>query len=215
MNDNLPDQKQLWDEKHASGDHDSFQDIKSTLANIVTQEINPNSYILELGCGVGRDAYYFAQNGHKVIATDLSQIVINKNQERLQAHGLSFEVLDILNKFPYKDNLFDVVHANLSLHYYKDKDTKRIIGEIHRVLRKGGKLAFSCKSTNDPHYGKGDEVEDNLFISSKGHVRHLFTLNYVNELLDSKFKTELLEEVKEEYNKVPSSIIRCIATKVL
>ena len=48
----------------------------------------------------------------------------------------------MLNEFPFEDNSTDLVIADLSLHYFKEKDTNRIISEIKRILKLNGYLFF-------------------------------------------------------------------------
>ena len=42
----------------------------------------------------------------------------------------------------FENNYTDLIIADLSLHYFSDKDTKRIIKEIKRVLKPNGYLFF-------------------------------------------------------------------------
>ena len=37
-------------------------------------------------------------------------------------------------KLPFNNNAFDVVFANLSIHYFSDTDTKNLMNEIKRIL---------------------------------------------------------------------------------
>ena len=75
-----------------------------------------------------------------------------------------------LDEFPFEDNSTDLVIADLSLHYFKEKDTNRIISEIKRILKPNGYLFFRLNSTNSTEYKKiiehGEkEIESNLFFS--------------------------------------------------
>ena len=78
----IPDQGPIWEAKHARNVHESLRDTPSPFAEIASVYFNPASYILELGCGVGRDAIYFAELGHTIVATDFSPSVIRSNTDR-------------------------------------------------------------------------------------------------------------------------------------
>lgn len=69
-----------------------------------------------------------------------------------------------------------------------------------------------CKSINDPLYGKGEEIEKNIFIF-EGHLRHFFSENYSRELLDKNFKVSSLIKGGEDFYGHPSSFIEAIARK--
>ena len=133
MNSKLPDQIAMWDRKHGDGDHDKLRAVPSPLAELTAPYLKPQSYILELGCGVGRDSIYFAEMGHTVVATDGSKVVIEQDKQRTSHPRLKFEVLDISREFPYPEASFDVVYANLSIHYFQDDKTREIYRKITRL----------------------------------------------------------------------------------
>ena len=113
----------------------------------------------------------------------------------------------------FNDNKFDVVYARLSLHYFTDKITKKIFNEMHRVLRPNGYLCFICKSTNDPLYGKGIEVEKDMF-ENNGHVRHFFSENYAKLLLVDRFKIQKIESGDEKFYGNDSAFVKIIAQTI-
>lgn len=210
----MNDQKQLWDILHEKGKVDHFSDKPTKFAEEVQSLITPGSKILELGCGVGNDSAFFAQNGHQVLATDFSKLAIKNNRKHFKESNLQFEVLDMSKKMSLPDNSFDVVYCRLSLHFFTDKATKSIFRKLHRILKPNGLLCFLCKSTDDPLYGKGKQIEKDMF-EENGHIRHFFSKDYVKELLNGMFKTEKLETGQEDFYNIPSSFIKLIAKKNL
>lgn len=48
-----------------------------------------NGHILELGCGTGEDAIWLAENGHTVIATDISSNMLEQTREKVQKAPLA------------------------------------------------------------------------------------------------------------------------------
>lgn len=209
----IPDQKAVWEKKHGVGEHEGFRTEPSMFAQEFVERPPESSTILELGCGVGRDAMFFVSKGHDVLATDFSEVVIEKDARAFQESGVHFQVLDMSQQFPFADAQFDAVYANLSIHYYLDVDTRKVVGEVARVLKPGGLFAFACKSVHDFHYGKGQEVEKDVFVSAKGHVRHLFSQAYARDLMKEQFSVEFLDEVQEIYSGETSAMVRCIARK--
>ena len=216
MNDNLmPDQRLVWDKKHAEGDHDKLLYSPSPLAILAEPYFRTDSKILELGCGVGRDAIFFQERGHSVLATDSSSVVIKKNMARIHKENVVFEVLDMQEPLSYADESFDVVFANLSLHYYLDKKTREIAKEITRVIKPGGVLAFACKSHDEFRTNEATKLEDNVFVAPNGHALHIFSEDYAKDLLGTDFEIKHLDELDEEYLGRISGIVRCIARKLV
>jgi SAM-dependent methyltransferase len=209
----IPDQKKHWNLKHSSGDYEDLRHLPSPLAKLAEPYFPKGSLILDLGCGVGRDAEYFAKKGHQVTATDFSEDAIELCKKHFEGSGIGFAVQDMHDPFPYPNNKFDVVYANLSLHYYSDQKTREIIIEIYRVLKNGGTLAFACKSYDDFH-NNGVEVEKDIFLSKDGVAIHLFSVDYAKSILEGVFKIDHLDEVDEEYKGRHSKIVRCIVRKI-
>lgn len=80
--------KTLWDLLHEEGKVNHAPDKPTKFAEEVQNIAPPQSKILELGCGVGSDSFYFAQNGHQVLATDFSKVAIENNKKRFKENNL-------------------------------------------------------------------------------------------------------------------------------
>ena len=209
----VPDQVPIWDIKHENGDHEILRGNPSPLAMITSLYITERSHILELGCGVGRDAEYFAKLGNHVLATDGSTVVVEQDKERIQNPNIEFEVLKIHGGLELPLNTFDMVYANLSLHYFSKDDTESIFESITKSLKPNGLLAFACKSSDSLHES-GQELESGVFVSPTGATFHFFTKEYCRVLTENRFSVMHLEEVEEEFNGRHSTIIQCIARKL-
>jgi len=208
----MNEQKKMWNNAHQQGDIAQHSKKHTDFAEEVLGIIKPKSKILELGCGTGNDSYAFAVNGHEVIATDFSQAAIDQDSERFKGvPGLNFQVMDISEPFKFNDNEFDAVYARLSLHYFTSETTRRVFGEIRRVLKPNGQLFFICKSTDDPLYGKGNQIEADMF-ELDGHVRHFFSEDYARSLLSDGFKIDKLESGTEKFYGYESAFVKAFGS---
>src|SRR6478672_10898228 len=158
----MKDQKQLWNNAHMQSALAAYSEHQTSFAEDANTVIPANSEILELGCGEGNDSVYFAEQGHHVIATDFSDVLIAQNQQHYNNPNLQFMQQDISAPLAFEDEQFDAIYARLSLHYFTNEVTERVFTELARVLKIGGLLCFMCKSTDDRLYGKGDEVEQDM-----------------------------------------------------
>ena len=141
--------------------------------------------------------------GYDVTSADISDIALAKVKE-FNKNVIKF---DMRETFPLKDETYDMVYANLALHYFSDKDTKFILGEIKRVLKKGGILIGSVNGLDcyanirdkfeeiEPHFYYYDDkyyrlsnVEDVkrylnqleiVKIDEKSTIRFGFKKNYI------------------------------------
>jgi ubiquinone/menaquinone biosynthesis C-methylase UbiE len=93
-----------------------LQDMRAQVYDHVNRFIRPDSFILELNAGTGIDALHFANLGHRVHATDLSDGMIVQIQKKIEAfpvddrlscQQLSYDRLSDVNQ---KD--FDYVFSN-------------------------------------------------------------------------------------------------------
>ena len=104
--------------------------------------------ILDIGCGFGRNAIYFAKHGFNVSGFDLSEHSVNQTLEKAKAQNVKLDqvvVADMLN-FPFKDNSFDVLFALNVISHTDLEGFKKILSEINRVLKPGGEVYFTVGS---------------------------------------------------------------------
>ena len=206
-------QRAHWDRAYRDEREWADQSTSSLLAREIATRLAASARILELGCGNGRDAAFFAGRGHHVSAVDFSEVAIARNRARLAGQDrLAWLVADLAQPLPFVDGRFDLVYARLSLHYFRDATTRRLFAEIGRVLRPGGLLCFLCKSERDPLYGRGDPVEPDMFVF-RGHLRHFFTEAYARDCLAAGFVAESVQNAEGDPDQPDSAFIKAFARK--
>jgi SAM-dependent methyltransferase len=206
------DQMRLWDEHHRKYWHSEERMKPTPLAYLLADRLKPGQRILELGCGSGRDAVHLQSLGHTVTASDFSEYAIRENARLQRASGVRFLLQDLRMSLAFADGVFDVVYARLSLHYFPDPVTRDIFREIHRVLRPGGMVLFSCRSVYDPLYGRGDELGPQLFLSD-GQIRHFFSESYTRQVLTDSARFTIDDLVIHDelvYGK-RANVVQCLA----
>ncbi len=120
--------------------------------------------ILDLGCGPGACSWYLAREGFAVFGIDGSPTAISQSQERLKDEGLwgDFLVGDF-TELPWPSSYFDAVIDVVSMTCNKLTDSMKIIKEVYRVLRPGGRffsIAFKNGCYGD---GLGNQVGPHTF----------------------------------------------------
>ncbi|MBE0344330.1 class I SAM-dependent methyltransferase, partial [Paenibacillus sp. 28ISP30-2] len=96
----------------------------------VLQFMPPTKHLklLDIGCGEGKDAVFFARNGYDVTAFDVSDAGIEKTKRLADKIGVHVNVFraDILD---YRlDNHFDILFSSGVLHYLKPRSITRPVG---------------------------------------------------------------------------------------
>ncbi len=135
---------------------------------------------LDLGCGIGQYSKWFIENGYKVISSDISQLALDKVKE----FNENVVRLDMREKLPFEDNMFDIVFANLSIHYFSDLITKSLMNEIKRILKKDGLFIGSVNGMEGLKVIKdtAQEVDYHYYYNVDRYIR-LFDIDDVKNYL--------------------------------
>jgi len=95
--------------------------------------------VLEIGVGAGTDHLQWARAGTDLYGVDLTDAAVTTTQKRLEMFGLRSNLQRIdAESLPFEDGYFDVVYSWGVIHH--SEHPERIIKEIHRVLKPGGKF---------------------------------------------------------------------------
>lgn len=109
-------------------------------------DLKPGEAVLDLGSGAGFDAFLAARRVGEsgiVIGTDMTSEMIEKakvNAEELNINNVDFRFGKI-EALPVDDCSVDVVISNCVINLSPDKSS--VFGEIHRVLKPGGRIVIS------------------------------------------------------------------------
>ena len=136
---------------------------------------------LDLGCGIGQFSKWFIENGYEVISSDISKIALAKVKE----FNSNVVNVDMREKLPFEDNKFDVVFANLSIHYFSDSDTKSLMNEIKRILKKDGLFIGSVNGIQGLEKIKktAKELDYHYYYNKDKYIR-LFDVEDVKKYLN-------------------------------
>jgi arsenite methyltransferase len=109
-------------------------------------DLKPGETVLDLGSGAGFDAFLAARQvgaSGKVIGMDMTEEMVEKaraNAARLNISNVDFR-LGKIEALPIDDSYVDVVVSNCVINLSPDKAA--VFGEIHRVLKQGGRVVIS------------------------------------------------------------------------
>ncbi len=109
----------------------------------------PSWHMLDVGTGAGHTAIRFAPRVKTVVATDLTEAMVEKTKElaaQQNVSNLMTKVADAEN-LPFDDATFDLVTCRLALHHFPQPN--RALQEFARVLKTPGALGFTDNVTVD------------------------------------------------------------------
>lgn len=114
-----------------------------TTVRIMNELFMEGSKILDCAAGTGIYAFYLADRGHQVTATDITprHIDIINKEKKNRDYEMATAVLDAIDMSQFADESFDVVlNMGPFYHLINEEQRKRCLSESLRVLKKGGLL---------------------------------------------------------------------------
>ena len=145
--------------------------------------MQPGRSVLEIGTGIGMDAWRMARHGLDVTGVDLTEVAVQTANRRFAAAGVKASFLNAdATRLPFRDASFDYVFSFGVLHHAQD--TAATIDEVHRLLKPGGEariMLYHRRSLNElvhrllgvPFEEKG-ELCPVVRRFTRAEVRHLF-----------------------------------------
>lgn len=147
------------------------------------------AYIIDLGCGSGRDAKHFIDKGYKVEAIDGSQALCDSASEYIgqEVKCVMFEDMD------YREE-FDAVWACASLLHVSKSELPEIIQKVRDAMKSGG-IFFTCFK-----YGNHEYVKDGRFFNNYDEESICEIIGPENgfEIIDIFISGDVREDRKDE-----------------
>lgn len=187
------DGREFWNANWAKWSRD-FTPSPFAVKALKLMKIKDFHDVLDLGCGTGGNALFFAANGMNVTACDVSDTAL-ESVESFRHPKIETMRAD-MTAADFGKEKYDAVFACLSLHYFGDAVTRRIVAGVRESLRAGGLFFVRCKSVKDPLFGVGERVGENMYRAE--YVRHFFTPEYMADAL-SGFADAAVSESTGDY----------------
>ncbi|HWB10459.1 MAG TPA: class I SAM-dependent methyltransferase [Pirellulales bacterium] len=107
--------------------------------------------VIDVGCGTGENALFFAARGQRVTGVDFLEQPIAEATQKARQRGLdaTFLVMDAL----HLDSLPEVYDSAIDcglFHVFSDEDRARYVASLSTVVKPGGRLFLACFSDKEP-----------------------------------------------------------------
>ena len=166
---------EAWDERWATpeGRADWLVPHPAVAGLVPVLKARGAQHVLDLGCGVGRHALFFAEHGFAVEAIDGAAAGLDFARREAAARGvrLSLRQADA-DALPFVDESFDYVLSWNVIFHGTMGDVGRRLAEIWRVLKPGGLFQGTMLSKRDVQFGRGRAIAPDTFIRGSDPKAH-------------------------------------------
>lgn len=176
----------------------------SQFAAFVFGEIDRQADLIDIGCGTGRDALFFATQGLNVIGVDSSEAAIGVCRSIQREWGLksvnflhaSIDDPDLLDQvLLYRAGGSPIIYARFFLHAITEEQEDTFLKFADAVCVKGGTLAAEFRTVRDaaqtkvtpPHYRRFMEP---MALLERTHRHGFLTRYYVEGFGFAKYGTD-------------------------
>lgn len=107
--------------------------------------------VLDVGCGTGENALYFASRGHSTWGIDFAPNAVRRaeTKARRTRFPITFHVADVLELDGWSERFDTVTDCGL-FHTFGDEDRRVYARNVRGVLGPGGRLFVLCFSEEEP-----------------------------------------------------------------
>ncbi len=141
----MQDQYTMFDFQAEVGFTKHVGGFQASLEMIELCQINTESYVLDIGCGVGATPVHMAkQIGCRVVGVDISEAMVARSKERAAragvAHLTDFRVADV-QTLPFKDDQFDAMISESVIVFPEDQ--QKAVNECVRVAKPAAAIGLN------------------------------------------------------------------------
>lgn len=151
----------------------------SPFAETISAVLPSGTRLIDIGCGNGRDACFFARQGHDITAIDRSPEAIQAaRSEGSSARFLAGTLPELRNEL---GSPFAAAYSRFVIHAMPLAEEEDLLDSIREILLPNGRIFLECRSIKDPMIRLGEVLSPNERIH--GHYRRFIILDELRERL--------------------------------
>lgn len=205
----LPPAYRMWDERYSQEGFAYGTEPNDFLKATYPQlRLAPNSRILMLAEGEGRNGVFLAKHGHDVTCVDLSAVGLQKAQDLASQHGVSIQtVVADLGIYDFGIERWDCI---VGIHCHLPPTVReRVLAAIPPSLKPGGTVLFETYTPAQLEYKTGGPPNADWMYSAD-----IFAATFEGGPLHIERNEELIRTVMEgEYHSGQAAVVQFLGRK--
>jgi len=184
----------------------------------VSQGFIKDSVVIDIGCGNGRDSFYFIENSaRKVFGIDQSEVAILKNNKKIvnlekSFHNkINFFAGNFVNYKNYLGLKLNFFYSRFTLHAINSDEQLKFISMLSEIMNSGDICAIEARTTNDSTFDEGIRVTENINFTDH-HRCFLNPSEIIKTIIHYEFEITYFEESDDfaVFNEEKPSVMRII-----
>ena len=174
MTDLSDETRNYWDQFYQS-DRLGIEDIPSQFATFVVGEFPKSSAIIDIGCGNGRDSFFFCRHVKEVVGVDGSRNAIdhcNNKSKHMSVNNVGFHHVDLSTDacMAFLDGLAvdfsgTVAYARFLVHAIDEDSEANLLKMARYVSERGGAVALEFRTHRDENQKKETSTHYRRYIN--------------------------------------------------
>ena len=160
--------------------YNAAEEFAAQFADFITV-LTPNAVVADIGSGPGKEAQILTTVAQKVVAVDLSAIMLAKVKAK---HPAIETVQANMNQLPFPNKSFAAIWCSRAIIHIPQEDLMQTVQEFHRLLQPKGVLGLLFR-TPDEDISVKEEFLPETAPQSEGliYYRNLYSEAYMTQVL--------------------------------
>lgn len=169
------------------------------LDQILKERFSKDMRILDAGCGEGRNAIYFLNEGYRIFGIDQEELGVQYLKYLAKTINPNYDLdrfqIAKLEEIPFHDGAFDAIICSAVFHFAQsEKHFFQMLNELLRVLKLGGIFWFRTCTGFGGILEQGQPIGKGRFLLPDGSERFVITREILQQIEELGLK--FLEEPK-------------------
>jgi SAM-dependent methyltransferase len=143
------DAEGLFDEDYLRFYAERIEELGAAETELIWRllELDPGMEVLDLACGHGRIANRLAERGCDVTGLDATPLFLDRARQDADARGVTVDyVHGDMRDLPWGARFDRIVNWGTGFGYFDDPDNRRVIAQVARALRSGGRFMLELNN---------------------------------------------------------------------